>query len=328
MVGYWCPVGSLALTHTHNDVAILVQWRTLLSIFLLWLLFSVLERCGSFTFSFQGQFDDCAPCSSVCSKEYQGRASSKFQVVNVPCALRSSRQRMIPRLAGQVPDPAADAWSYVITVCTGFVFKYSDNAAAKFALQGLGPIYTWITNPTLEALVKKIAALEGGSAAVAVSYGHAAQLLAFSNILQPGDHFIATDKIYGGTYTQLGRQFNSLVGRSRSAASKTLWVDTAVPTRFAMKLPLRVWFVLCVMFSRLFCAVLLLAFGQDVQFCMVAVQTSGSPCSLERGGGQALVRVFGSVNPVNVDLVKPICEGFGCSRRCGRRRRGGRRLRF
>ena len=56
---------------------------------------------------------------------------------------------------------------------------------------------------------------------------------------------------------------------------------------------------------------------------MVAVQTSGSPCSLERGSGQALVRVFGSVNPVNVDLVKPICKGFGCSRRCGRRRRGG-----
>ena len=104
---------------------------------------------------------------------------------------------------------------------------------------------------TSEALVKKMAALEGGSAAVAVSYGHAAQLLAFSNILQPGDHFIATDKIHGGTYTQLGRQFNSLVGRSRSAASKTLRVDTAVPTRFATKLPLRVWFVLCVMFSRL-----------------------------------------------------------------------------
>ena len=203
--------------------------------------------------------------SSVCSKKYQGRASSKFQVVDVPCAWRSSRQRMVPRLAGKVPDPATDAWTYLITVCTGFVFKNSDNAAAKFDLQAFGPIYTWITNPTSEALVKKIAALEGGTAVVAVSYGHAAQLLAFSNILQPGDHFIATDKIYGGTYTQLGRQFNGLVGRSRSEASKTLRVDTAVPTRFATKLPLRVWFVLCVMFSRLFCAFLLLAFGQDVQ---------------------------------------------------------------
>ena len=65
--------------------------------------------------------------------------------------------------------------------------KNSDNAAAKFALQ---------------ALEKRIASLEGGSAAVAVSYGHAAQLLAFSNIFQLGDHFIATVKLYRGTYTQ------------------------------------------------------------------------------------------------------------------------------
>ena len=76
--------------------------------------------------------------------------------------------------------PATDARTYLITVCTGFAFKNSDNAAAKFALQAIGPIYTWITNRTSEALVKKIAALEGGSAAVAVSYGHAAQLLAFT----------------------------------------------------------------------------------------------------------------------------------------------------
>ena len=105
---------------------------------------------------------------------------------------------------------------------------------------------------TQRGLVKKIAALEGGSTAVAVLHGHAAQLLAFSNILQPGDH---------GT---LGRQFNSLVGRSRSAASKTL----------------RVWFVLCVMFSHLFCAVPLLAFGQDVQLCIgsLSVKLTVSRC--------------------------------------------------
>ena len=139
-------------------------------------------------------------CSGFCSKEYQGHASNKFQVVIVTCALRSSLQRMVPRLAGQEPDPATDAWTYLITVCTGFVFNNSDNEAAKFALQAFGPIYTWITNPTSEALVKKIAALEGGSAAVAVSYSHAAQLLAFSNIFQPGDHFIATDELHGGTY--------------------------------------------------------------------------------------------------------------------------------
>ena len=85
------------------------------------------------------------------------------------------------------------------------------------------------------------------------------------------------------------------------------------------------------MFSRVFCALHLLAFGQDVQLSMAAVQASGSPCSQpdwssislnenvsvpKPGSGQALVRVFGSsVIPVNVDLVEPICEGFGCSAR-------------
>ena len=112
--------------------------------------------------------------------------------------------------------------------------------------------------PNVRGLVKKIAALEGGSAAVAVLYGHAAQLLAFSNILQPGDHGIRNSAANSTVW----------VGRSRSAASKTLRVYTAVPTRFATNLPLRVWFVLCVMFSHLFCAVHLLAFGQDVQLCI------------------------------------------------------------
>jgi len=90
---------------------------------------------------------------------------------------------------------------------TGFVFKDSDDAAAKFALKAFGPIYTRITNPTADAVEKKIAALEGGSAALATSCGHSAQLLAFSNIMAPGDHFVSTDKLYGGSVTQFGRQF-------------------------------------------------------------------------------------------------------------------------
>lgn len=90
---------------------------------------------------------------------------------------------------------------------TGFVFKNADDAAAKFALQAFGPIYTRITNPTSDAVEKKIAALEGGMAAVAVSSGHAAQLLAFSNLMKPGDHFVSTNKLYGGSLTQFSRQF-------------------------------------------------------------------------------------------------------------------------
>jgi len=68
---------------------------------------------------------------------------------------------------------------------TGFNFKNSEDAASKFALQAFGPIYSRITNPTCDALEKKIAALEGGTAAVAVSSGHAAQLLCFSNPSTP-----------------------------------------------------------------------------------------------------------------------------------------------
>merc|ERR1719230_526337 len=109
--------------------------------------------------------------------------------------------------AGQEPDPTTGARTTPITMSTGFVFQDSDDAAAKFALQAFGPIYSRITNPTADAVEKKIAALEGGSAALAVSCGHAAQLLAFSNIMSPGDHFVATDKLYGGSITQFGRQF-------------------------------------------------------------------------------------------------------------------------
>mmetsp|Transcript_127581 Transcript_127581/g.330722 ORF Transcript_127581/g.330722 Transcript_127581/m.330722 type:complete len:455 (-) Transcript_127581:36-1400(-) len=109
--------------------------------------------------------------------------------------------------AGQEPDPTSGARTCPITMSTGFVFKDSDDAAAKFALSAFGPIYTRITNPTAEAVEKKIAALEGGSAALAVSCGHAAQLLCFSNIMQDGDHFISTNKLYGGSVTQFSRQF-------------------------------------------------------------------------------------------------------------------------
>eukprot|EP00931_Biecheleriopsis_adriatica_P121390 TRINITY_DN96472_c0_g1_i1.p1 TRINITY_DN96472_c0_g1~~TRINITY_DN96472_c0_g1_i1.p1 ORF type:complete len:504 (+),score=104.74 TRINITY_DN96472_c0_g1_i1:56-1513(+) len=109
--------------------------------------------------------------------------------------------------AGQEPDSVTGARTTPITMSTGFVFKDADDAAAKFALQTFGPIYTRITNPTADAVEKKIAALEGGMAALAVSSGHAAQVLAFSNLLQAGDHFITTDKLYGGSVTQFSRQF-------------------------------------------------------------------------------------------------------------------------
>merc|ERR1712125_260894 len=89
----------------------------------------------------------------------------------------------------------------------GFVFKDSDDAAAKFALQAFGPIYSRIGNPTCDALEKKIAALEGGMAALTVTCGHSAQMLAFSNLMESGDNFVSCNKLYGGSVTQFSRQF-------------------------------------------------------------------------------------------------------------------------
>mmetsp|Transcript_73930 Transcript_73930/g.208703 ORF Transcript_73930/g.208703 Transcript_73930/m.208703 type:complete len:461 (-) Transcript_73930:114-1496(-) len=109
--------------------------------------------------------------------------------------------------AGTEPDPTTGARTLPITMSTAFVFKDSADAAAKFALEAFGPIYTRITNPTAEALEGKIAALEGGSAALAVSSGHAAQMLCLSNIMARGDNIVSTNKLYGGTITQFGRQF-------------------------------------------------------------------------------------------------------------------------
>ena len=91
---------------------------------------------------------------------------------------------------------------------TGFVFKDSEDAAAKFALAAFGPIYTRIGNPTNDALEGKIAALEGGMAALAVSSGHAAQLIAFSNLMSAGDNFVSTNKLYGGSVTQFTQTFS------------------------------------------------------------------------------------------------------------------------
>merc|ERR1719387_2211332 len=87
--------------------------------------------------------------------------------------------------AGQQPDPTTGSRVVPIVQNTGFVFKDAADAAAKFNLQAFGPIYTRITNPTCDALEAKIAALEGGMACCCVASGHAAQMLAFSNLMNP-----------------------------------------------------------------------------------------------------------------------------------------------
>jgi O-acetylhomoserine/O-acetylserine sulfhydrylase len=104
--------------------------------------------------------------------------------------------------AGQEVDPATGSRTVPIYQTTSFVFKSTEHAANLFGLKEFGNIYTRIMNPTTDALEKRIAALEGGVAALATSSGQSAQFLALTNILQSGDNFISTSNLYGGSYNQ------------------------------------------------------------------------------------------------------------------------------
>jgi len=109
--------------------------------------------------------------------------------------------------AGQKADPTTGSRVGAIHQNTGFVFKNTEDAAAKFSLSAFGPIYTRIGNPTCDAVEAKIAALEGGMGALTVASGHAAQMIAFTNLMNSGDNFVSTKQLYGGSVTQFGRQF-------------------------------------------------------------------------------------------------------------------------
>jgi O-acetylhomoserine (thiol)-lyase len=109
--------------------------------------------------------------------------------------------------AGAKPDPATGARATPIYQTTSFVFEDVDHAASLFGLQAFGNIYTRITNPTTAVLEERVAALEGGVAALAVASGHAAQMLAFHTLMSPGDRFVAARQLYGGSINQFGHSF-------------------------------------------------------------------------------------------------------------------------
>jgi O-acetylhomoserine (thiol)-lyase len=102
--------------------------------------------------------------------------------------------------AGQVADPTTGARAVPIYQTTSFVFKDSDHAANLFALKEFGNIYTRIMNPTTDVLEQRIAAIEGGTGALAVSSGQAATTLALLNITEVGDEIVSANNLYGGTY--------------------------------------------------------------------------------------------------------------------------------
>jgi len=109
--------------------------------------------------------------------------------------------------AGAAPDPATGARSTPIYQTTAYVFDDADHAASLFNLQEFGYIYSRLTNPTVAVLEERVASLEGGRGATATSSGHAAQMVALFPLMSPGDEFIASKKLYGGSITQFGRTF-------------------------------------------------------------------------------------------------------------------------
>ncbi len=111
--------------------------------------------------------------------------------------------------AGARPDPTTGARITPIYQTTAFVFDDVDHAASLFGLQAFGNIYTRITNPTTAALEERVAALEGAPAALAVASGHAAQAIAFHTLMQPGDEFVASTKLYGGSINQFNHAFKN-----------------------------------------------------------------------------------------------------------------------
>ena len=117
--------------------------------------------------------------------------------------------------AGQQPDPHSKARITPIYQTASYVFDSAEHAANLFALKEFGNIYSRIMNPTNDALEQKIAALEGGVGALAVASGHAAQLVAFFTLMEPGCNIVAAKKLYGGSLNQMGESFRKFGWETR-----------------------------------------------------------------------------------------------------------------
>ena len=127
--------------------------------------------------------------------------------------------------AGAEPDPTTGARSVPITQATAFVFKDADHAAALFGLEESGFIYSRLTNPTVSVFQDRMASLEGGVGATCTASGHSAQLLALFALMEPGDDFVASNKLYGGSITQFGHTFKKF-------GWNVIFVDPVDPENF------------------------------------------------------------------------------------------------
>jgi O-acetylhomoserine (thiol)-lyase len=140
--------------------------------------------------------------------------------------------------AGAAPDPSTGARVTPIYQTTAYVFNDADHAAALFGLEVFGNIYTRIMNPTQAVLEGRIAALEGGTAALAVASGHAAQYLTFHTLLEPGDEFIAGRQLYGGSVNQFNHSF-------KKSDWNVVWADATDPTSFEKALTTKTKAIFC-----------------------------------------------------------------------------------
>lgn len=128
--------------------------------------------------------------------------------------------------AGSAPDASTGARVTPIFQTASFVFNDADHAASLFGLEAFGNIYTRIGNPTQSVLESRVAALEGGTAALAVASGHAAQFLAIQTLMEPGDEFIAGRQLYGGSVNQFNQSFKKFDWH-------VVWADSTDPESFA-----------------------------------------------------------------------------------------------
>ncbi len=128
--------------------------------------------------------------------------------------------------AGQIPDAATGARALPIYQTTSFVFDSADHAASLFNLQTFGNVYSRLSNPTVAALEERVAALEGGRAALASASGMAAEALALLTLLQQGDHVVAAGALYGGSVSMLAVNLKKL-------GIETTFVDASRPYAFA-----------------------------------------------------------------------------------------------
>jgi O-acetylhomoserine (thiol)-lyase len=127
--------------------------------------------------------------------------------------------------AGAAPDAATGARATPIYQTTSFVFDDVDHAASLFGLQAFGNIYSRIGNPTCAVLEERVAALEGGTAALAVASGHAAEFLVMHTLMQPGDEFVAAKKLYGGSINQFNHAYKNF-------GWNVVWADPDEPATF------------------------------------------------------------------------------------------------